>query len=136
MPPEASGEEERWYGQAEHDLDDARYLRDGGRFSSSCFLAQQAAEKALKGALIKLGSERPMGHTVADLVDRLAHLSDDESWAENRGRFVALDVFSIPTRYPDALPIGLPADAFGQEEADRAISTAEEILRLVAEAIE
>lgn len=42
-----------------------------------------------------------------------------------------LDVFSIPTRYPDALPGGLPADAFGKDDADRALTKAEQVVAAV-----
>lgn len=48
----------RWLKQAERDLDDARYAFTGERYNLVCFLAQQAAEKALKAFLYFSGEER------------------------------------------------------------------------------
>jgi HEPN domain-containing protein len=49
MKPNPREEGLRWLHQAQQDLDDARYAFDGKRFNLTCFLAQQAAEKAIKG---------------------------------------------------------------------------------------
>jgi len=51
MRPDPRAEGERWLSQSERDLDDARYLREGGRHNLACYQAQQAAEKALKAVL-------------------------------------------------------------------------------------
>jgi hypothetical protein len=48
MKNDAEGEGRRWLEQARADLDDAAYLLAGSRFNVACFIAQQAAEKALK----------------------------------------------------------------------------------------
>ena len=66
MKPDPLGEGSRWLLQAEQDLDDARYNFDGGRFHLACFLAQQAAEKALKAFLYVEGEEHVFGHSVAE----------------------------------------------------------------------
>jgi len=44
-----------WLDDAEDDLAAAKELYRAGRFAKACFLAQQAAEKALKALLIKRG---------------------------------------------------------------------------------
>lgn len=54
-------EAERWLAQARRDLDDARYVAAGGRWNLACFLAQQAAEKALKAYLFARGAEAVWG---------------------------------------------------------------------------
>ena len=41
----------RWLRQAEQDLEDAKYLKEGGRHNLACFMGQQAAEKAIKAYL-------------------------------------------------------------------------------------
>ena len=46
--PDYLAEGARWLRQAEQDLDDARYLKEGGRHNLACFMGQQAAEKRLK----------------------------------------------------------------------------------------
>ncbi|MBC7335125.1 MAG: HEPN domain-containing protein [Clostridia bacterium] len=61
----------RWLRQAEYDLDDAKFKADGKRYNVACFLCQQAAEKALKAYLISIGGD-PWGHSVAELVERVA----------------------------------------------------------------
>jgi HEPN domain-containing protein len=112
----------RWLAQAELDLDDARYNRDGGRHSLVCFLCQQAAEKALKAFLILREEEDIWGHSVGDLAERAAELDGGFAALAADGR--SLDVFYIPTRYPNGLPGGLPARAFGPEDSERALDKA------------
>ncbi|HXF71166.1 MAG TPA: HEPN domain-containing protein [Actinomycetota bacterium] len=129
MRPDPREEGRRWVDQAHRDLDDARFARDGGRHNLACFLAQQAAEKALKGFLYLREEELARGHSVADLCDRAA--KHDPAFAELRTRAGGLDLYYIPTRYPNGLPGGLPAEAFDREQADRAIERAEEVLDLV-----
>lgn len=46
----------------------------------------------------------------------------------------SLDVYYIPTRYPNGLPGGLPSDAFGEDDAKRAIDRASEIIQAVVKA--
>lgn len=41
-------EAQRWLQQARHDLDVARWNATGRFWSDTCFMAQQASEKALK----------------------------------------------------------------------------------------
>jgi HEPN domain-containing protein len=102
------------------DLDDATYARDGKRFNLSCFLAQQAAEKAIKAFLYSNGAESVWGHSVAELCEDSA----------------ALDRFYIPTRYPNGLPGGIPADAYTVEDADRALSMAEQVVSFIRKRLE
>ncbi len=54
-------EGKRWLDQALRDMDDAAYARDGKRYNLCCFLAQQAAEKALKAFLYAQGAESCLG---------------------------------------------------------------------------
>jgi len=49
--PDYLAEGARWLRQAEQDLDDARFLKEGGRHNLACFMGQQAAEKAIKAYL-------------------------------------------------------------------------------------
>lgn len=119
--------------QAQQDIDDARYNQAGGRYHLACFLAQQAAEKALKGYLYAQGEEHVWGHSVADLVRQAA---------EHDARFAAListggglDRHYIPTRYPNGLPGGIPAEAFDADDAEKALRQAQHVLRQVAESL-
>jgi HEPN domain-containing protein len=98
-------------------------------FAQACFNAQQAAGKALKAFLYARGAEHVLGHSVADLIAECAGL--DEALATLQGRVAALDQFYVATRYPNTLPGGIPADAFGQADATRALGMAGEVLEAV-----
>lgn len=132
MRPDPRQEGRRWLEQAQRDLDDARYAREGGRHNLACFLCQQAAEKALKGLLVLHGEEFLWGHSVADLCERAAERAPE--FRELRAQGAGLDVYYIPTRYPNGLPGGLPADAFGPEDSERALARAATIIDAVAKA--
>ena len=134
MRPDPREEGKRWLQQAQQDIDDAQYNQAGERYHLTCFLAQQAGEKALKGYLYAQGVERVWGHSVADLARQAA---------EYDARFEilivvggGLDRHYIPTRYPNGLPGGIPAEAFDAEDAEKALRQAQHVIRQVAEMLE
>ena len=129
MKPDFRHEATRWLGQAERDLDDALFLETGNRFNSCCFLAQQAAEKAIKAFLYLQGAEFVWGHSVVELCEDAAHF--DSQFALLKKYAASLDKYYIPTRYPDGLPGGLPADAFQKDDADMAVDKAMKIIEYV-----
>lgn len=118
MKPNPIEEGKRWLLQAERDLEDAEFCLNGGRYNLACFLSQQAAEKALKAFLYAKGEERVFGHSVADLLKKA--MEYDEKFKECRSASL-LDKYYIPTRYPNALPGGVPYEAFDEVDARRAI---------------
>ncbi|MBC7216935.1 MAG: HEPN domain-containing protein [Candidatus Caldatribacterium sp.] len=121
----------RWFLQAEHDLDDARYLFEGRRFHLACFLAQQAAEKALKAFLYSLGADFVWGHSLAELSKDAQEIDPDfASIAQDAS---SLDKYYIPTRYPNGLPGGIPAQAYTEADAHLALSTAQKVIDFVRE---
>ncbi len=120
----------RWLEQARRDLDDARYAAAGARWNLTCFLAQQSAEKALKAFLFARGAEMVWGHSVAELChDAALH---DPAFAELGREAAALDQYYIPTRYPNGLPGGIPADAYGRADGERALALSSRVIDLVA----
>lgn len=123
--------EERWLAQALQDLDDAKFNSEGKRYNIACFLAQQSAEKALKAYLLSKGVEEVWGHSVADLCGDAKEFDPSFSQLEKEANL--LDKYYIPTRYPDALPGGIPSEAFDEEDARRAISLAQKIIDFVVE---
>ncbi|MGQ9631116.1 MAG: HEPN domain-containing protein [bacterium] len=61
---------ERWLEQAEVDLKWAGDLAERGGYHIACFLAQQVAEKAIKGFLYYQGLEIVVGHSIERLCDQ------------------------------------------------------------------
>lgn len=126
MKPEASAEAARWLAQADRDLAAARDLARTGHFNVACFQAQQAAEKAAKAVLYALGAEDAFGHSVRELLRAAA--ASAPALAQLDDAAMRLDRLYIPTRYPNGLPGGIPADAFSAVDAREAIAHAEAIL--------
>lgn len=114
----------RWRGQADGALEMARM---GSHHNWRCFLAEQAAQMAMKALLHGLG-RGPWGH---DLVELGKGLAEGLGSPLDRGLADALRRLSklyIPTRYVDALPPGDPADKFTGDDADEAIADATLVL--------
>ena len=114
-----------WLRQAERDLQVAQTTSEAGQFDWTCFAAQQAAEKALKG-LYQHHHAEGWGHVLDRLVDGL--LSDEPDLEGLRDSAKILDKFYIPTRYPNGLDAGAPADAYTAAEARQAIGHAQDII--------
>ena len=97
--------------------------------AQACYHASQAAEKALKGALLELGIEPPHTHVLNELVQRL----DKEGMQVtnlNALPLRGLSRMAIQSRYPvDTTP---PADLFDLADAEQAIQTASGVLNVVA----
>jgi HEPN domain-containing protein len=121
------GEGRRWLDQAENDLKFARHALEGEFYHQVCFIAQQCAEKALKAILYADGARNVIGHSVAGL---LARLADRPALASLRDSAAELDLFYIPTRYPNGLVEGTPHEAFTRSQADRALQWAHEFVSL------
>jgi HEPN domain-containing protein len=119
-------EAERWLIQAESDLAFAELGLREGFFAQACFICQQAAEKSLK-ALHYLGGARVvLGHSLLALLDPLT--AEHAALADLREGAQQLDQYYIPTRYPNGLPGGVPAEVFTRRQADEAVSLARRFL--------
>ena len=120
-----------WLESAREDLAYARHAADGEFFAPACFHAQQAAEKAVKSVHYRLGARAILGHNVRALIEALEPRS-----ARLDGQLDAakeLDLFYVPTRYPNGLDAGTPGESFSTAQAERAIGLAEAILEAAAE---
>jgi len=116
---------EAWLRQARDDLACAQLANANGFLAQSCFYASQAAEKALKGALLELGVEPPHTHVLNDLVQRLGEAGLDVTELRNLP-LRSLSRMAIQSRYPlDATP---PADLFDPSDADQALNTANQVI--------
>jgi HEPN domain-containing protein len=123
----------RWVEQAKEDLKWAKELVRLGGYHLACFLAQQVAEKALKGYLYGQGEEIVLGHSV----ERLCELASsyDPRFSEKRKTWATLDAYYVPTRYPNAVPDSIPARIYTESVAKEAVSLAEEVVHFVEEAL-
>jgi HEPN domain-containing protein len=127
-------ESRRWFRQAEHDLRTAEQLLTQHNFSYTCFLAEQAAQKALKAFLLSRGERYLWEHSIQKLAQKAAFYNKQIGNLQDEG--ARLDKFYLPTRYPDALPYpAIPCESFTQTEAQEALDIARRILGLVKEAL-
>lgn len=124
----------RWLEQAEIDLGWTRRLAEEGGHHLACFLAQQVAEKALKGFLYAQGEEVVLGHSVERLCTRAAQYDTD--FRERCSEWSALDAFYVPTRYPDSLPDNIPARVYTSRAASEAVRLATDVVESVMAELE
>ncbi|CAB1127689.1 DNA-binding protein [Candidatus Hydrogenisulfobacillus filiaventi] len=113
-----------WLTQALDDLDTADLLSTR-KFGAAAFFYQQAAEKALK-ALAMARHQSPWGHSILKLLQSLDPGGDLASPLYQCGR--RLDLFYIPTRYPDAFPEGTASEHFSAEDAKEARACARMVI--------
>lgn len=121
----------RWIRQAIEDLDAAKYNHKGKKYNVSCFLCHQATEKILKGYLIYKGLETVWGHSISELISEC--IDFDKDFLSMKKDIVILDKYYIPTRYPNGLPGGIPAEAFNLRESKEAIKNSERAINFILE---
>ena len=115
-----------WLSQAENDLALARLACENGYLAQACFFASQAAEKALKSALLELGLAPPHTQVLTDLTGALAASGLDVAALE-RLPLRRLSRMAVTSRYPmDATP---PSELFDRDETDQALDTAAAVIR-------
>ena len=134
MSEPGRAESDRWRAQAAYDLDDASFAAEHGRHALACFLAHQSAEKAVAAFLFAKGAEAVWGHALADLCEDAIAL--DPSFDLIKSVAILLDKYHTTTRYPTALPGGVPHDAFDATDASRALEIAQDVLNFVDARIE
>jgi HEPN domain-containing protein len=114
-----------WLRQAENDMAWARHSLAGGFFSQSCFIAQQAGEKALKALCFARGFDTIRSHSLFQIVKALGENGDLERHARE------LDLYYISARYPDAFPAGAPFEIITAEQAERALLGSQAIFNII-----
>ncbi len=134
MRNEPLEEGRRWLRQAEEDLRWTRHLAEQGAYYLACFLAQQVAEKALKAFLYAQGLEVVLGHSVERLC--AAASAYEPAFRTHARSWSLLDAYYIPTRYPNGLPDGIPADVYTEKAAQDAVALAEEVVEAIRERLE
>ena len=110
----------RWLRFSSEDLEVADRLMAAGPPASRhvCWLSQQAAEKALKAALVLEGVEFPFSHDL----DALRNLLPD-SWMVRDvcPNLAELTEWAVESRYPGEWPDVTEADAIKAEQEARAV---------------
>lgn len=92
----------------------------------ACFTAQQSAEKVLKGLALNLGITI-WGHSLNELLVILNESISIGREIKDMGKL--LDIYYIPTRYPNGFSSGKPADYFTEKQAQEAVDAADNIAR-------
>jgi len=120
--------QERWLSKAREDLAVAKICLKEHFFNQVCFHAQQTAEKAIKAWITACDQTYPKSH---DLLRLAAHLPQIQSvLSEELRNLQFLNQFYVPARYPDAPAGNLPEGMPNLEQTQKALQTAEEILRI------
>jgi len=114
-----------WIKQSEKDIEAAKALMQSGHYEWSCFVSQQAAEKAFEAVFQKLNGEA-RGHSVVGLAKALGERFKIEHELIDCCR--VLDRYYIPTRYPNGFEKGSPFEYYTKNEAEHAIVCAGRIL--------
>ena len=118
---------EAWIRQAQNDLEAARFTAGQGFHAQACYLAGQAAEKALKALVLAAGITPPYSHSLEKLVELLQQQGLDlPDLAELHLK--ALTRMNSASRYPQGDEA--PADLFDANDSTTAIGTAEAVVRI------
>jgi len=126
-------EARNWFKQARTEFKDASELEGRGRLYLALYLFQQSAEKALKAFLFDRGEEELFTHSVKDLLGLASSHDPGFTRLRSAGK---LDMYYIPTRYPNGLAGDVPADFFDDpEECAAAQELARGVLEVVASAL-
>ncbi len=87
-----------WFAIARKDLERAGARLREGDLEDCTFRLQQAAEKAMKGALIQRGWNLARVHMCTALIDKLADFGVDVEWFRPTAEMCEIEYFA--TRYP------------------------------------
>jgi len=120
----------RWLEEAEQDLQAVSGNIAAGSFNWACFIAQQAAEKAVKAMRIERGEDVLRIHSVMALIrgdERrgLPALATLHALLEDAQE---LDQHYIPARYPNGVPFGRPHEFYNRRKAERCLECAQRIV--------
>lgn len=116
-----------WLEFAQYDLKSALWQLKGEIYTSACFAAQQAAEKALKALILSRGTVAPKVHSLDRLLSILRRLKVVVAFIEREA--LDLDKYYITTRYPGQY--GGPEDLYDRSDAQAAVEGAQAVIDFV-----
>lgn len=125
----ATDEARRWLEQARMDLEAAKSNK-ATHPHVACFLAQQAAEKAMKAAQLARSGTIARTHSLSRLEQMLHDVGVVLQGVRQRA-LRDLERLHGEARYPDALPDDIPGRYFREEDAEEAIAIAESVVSAV-----
>jgi HEPN domain-containing protein len=123
------GTAEDWLRHAKSDLALARHVESSPDVlpNQIAFHAQQAAEKAIKAAMIERGVAFPLTHDLTELIRRWR--SSGRVWPAELGDVKTLNPYAVESRYPGYVhQISRAEVRTALEVADQVVAWAEEIL--------
>ncbi len=113
----------RWIAFANEDLRVAELAIEDEINNQVCFHAQQCIEKMLKAAILAQGRMPRRTHIIVDLLNDLA-----APWLTDLGdELKEMDLYYVPTRYPDTLPGMLPDGPPSLADARSALHLARQV---------
>lgn len=118
---------EAWIRQAQNDLQAAQVTAEEGFHAQACYLAGQAAEKALKALLVAAGITPPYSHSLEKLTELLQAQGLNLAALEAL-QLKALTRMNSASRYP--LGDEAPADLFDARDSQLALGTATAVLTI------
>ncbi len=123
-------EAKKWLRQSGADLKAAKDSFNNKNYEWACFQSQQAAEKMLKSFLYAKGYTSVVTHSLKELTRECEKLKSDFSQIKEAAH--QLDMYYIPTRYPNGLAGDLaPVDFYEKGDAEKCLNYAELISNTV-----
>ena len=119
----------RWRDEAERAFGAARREAAAENHNWSCFLAEQAAQLAVKALLHGLG-RGPWGHDLEGLVESVGEAGVEVPEEVTSGARLLARHY-IPARYPDAQPASSPGSRYVPEDSELALRAGERVLAFV-----
>ncbi len=107
-----------WLRQAENDLLWAEHSFVGGFYAQTCFISQQAEEKALKALCFHRSFDVIKSHSLYQIAMAL------EVDNEILDRAKELDLYYISGRYLKVFPAGAPFELFTAKQSEAALNSA------------
>ncbi|TKJ35576.1 hypothetical protein CEE39_00855 [bacterium (candidate division B38) B3_B38] len=117
-------EAERWWKQAESDLETAEFNLNGRRLSAAAFYIQQSVEKALKALYLEMFSELLKTHNIVFLAGKLNLPENLIKICDN------INPIYTATRYPDSAEF-IPEENLFEEDLKMMLEGAQEILKWI-----
>lgn len=116
-----SAEFARWREAAEGARRAAELQAGGELHNWACFLAEQAAQLAVKGLLHAMGAGA-WGHDLVALGRAWEESTTGKLPEKLTGALQRLSRHYIPPRYPDAHPAGAPGEHYGRQDVEQAMA--------------